>query len=47
MPKHKNSKGTRAIVSISHKAKAIRKEHPSMKWTTAIKQASAEYRKKH
>lgn len=52
MPKKKaksghrsNKKGTSAVTKISHLAQKIRKDHPSIKWQSAIKQASAEYRK--
>jgi len=46
MPHKSNSKAVKALQEIVHKAKAIRKSHPSMEWKSAIKQASAEYRKK-
>lgn len=35
------------ITWISHKAQEIRKKHPHMQWKTAIKEASAVYRKEH
>lgn len=33
-----------ALTKITHKAKAIRKASPKMKWATAVKMASADYR---
>jgi len=46
MPHKSNPKAVKALKEITSKAKKIRKEHPSMQWKTAIKEASAEYRKK-
>jgi len=35
--------GTQIIAEV----KKIRKRHPNMKWTTAMKEAGAKYRKSH
>lgn len=32
---------------MTNLAKAYRKKHPAAKWTTAMKMAGVEYRKKH
>lgn len=52
-PKKKTSKkssskrGQSAVLKELHKlAKEYMKKHPSAKWTTAMKQAGIEYRKK-
>jgi len=36
-----------ALIWISHKASEVQKKHKNMKWKTAIKEALAQYRKKH
>jgi len=35
------------LIWISHKASEVQKKHKNMKWKTAIKEALAQYRKKH
>jgi hypothetical protein len=46
MPRHGNSKGISALKKINAIAHRLRKEHPNAKWSTLVKQAGAEYRKK-
>jgi len=36
-----------ALIWITHKASKVQKKHKNMKWKTAIKEAAAQYHKKH
>jgi len=36
-----------ALIWITHKASKVQRKHKNMKWKTAIKEAAAQYRKKH
>ena len=42
-----SAKAKKAGSEVMAMAKKIRKAHPGMKWTTCVKNAGAEYRKKH
>jgi len=35
------------LIWITHKASKVQKKHKNMKWKTAIKEAAAQYHKKH
>jgi len=36
-----------ALIWITHKASKVQRKHKNMKWKSAIKEAAAQYRKKH
>jgi len=44
---NKMARNPSALIWITHKASKVQRKHKNMKWKSAIKEAAAQYHKKH